>query len=376
MMNITHMDVKKLTQEPSANVRGMLAAKIAMDYRSGNFSDTEAEIADDIFRILLKDTEKKVRKTLSEQLCHCPHVPRDIVLRLAKDEADIAAPVLEYSYVLTEDDLVAIVASTKEAGKLCAVARRDNISERLSDQLVETRIERVMSDLFRNKGANFSERSLSKAWDYVSSSPSLLETLVHRGGLPLTVAEKLFTAVTDEMKEELSRSYKLSTPLIHKAVGDTREWEVLGIIPTGKSGDPNNDEQVEDLIDQLHMSGRLTHSLIIRALCTGNLNVFETGMARLANVPRVNARILLMDNGALGFYAIYKEAGMPEGFTQAVNTLLRISLEETDFGLHKRNDFRKRVIDRIYSEGAHKSVENMEYLLSIIGGRIAPTSVH
>ena len=376
MMNITHMDVKKLTQEPSAKVRGMLAAKIAMDYRSGNFSDTEAEIADDIFRMLLKDTEKKVRKTLSEQLCHCPHVPRDIILKLAKDEAEIAAPVLEYSYVLTEEDLMAIVHATREVTKLCAVARRDSISERLSEGLVETHNERVLHDLFKNKGASLSEHSLEKAWESISASPSLLETLVHRGGLPLTIAEKLYVAVADEMKIELAREYKLSTPLIHKAVGDTREWEILGIIPTGKGGDPNSDDQVEDLVDQLFLGGRLTHSLIIRALCTGNLNVFEAGIARLAGVPRVNARILLMDNGALGFYAIYKTAGMPEGFTEAVHTLLRISLEETDYGLHKRNDFRKRVIDRIYIEGAHRKVENMEYLLSIIGGRVAPASVH
>lgn len=374
-MNLSAMDFKKLTQEPSAKVRGMLASKIAMDYRAGNFSDREAAIADDIFRILLKDTEVKVRKAIAEQLSHCPHAPRDIIMKLAQDDVEVAMSVLEYSYVLTEDDLIEIVKSTKEVLKLTAIARRDNISENLSNQLLSTHNELVLASLFKNRGAALSETSLNHSWEIIVASGSLLETLVHRGGLPLTIAEKLFFAVSDELKRKLSKEYKLSTPMIHKASNDAREWEMLGIIPTHAT-DANDDEQVEDLVDQLHMSGRLTHSLLIRALCMGNLNVFEAGIARLAEVPRVNARILLMDSGAMGFGAIYKTSSMPEGFAEAIRVLLKISLEESDYGVNKRQDFRKRVIDRIYVEGHHRSVENMEYLLSIIGGKLAAATVH
>lgn len=376
MMNVTMMDVKKLTQEPSAKVRSMLAAKIAMDYRSGNFSESEAQIADDIFRILLKDVEKKVRKTLSEQLCHIPHVPHDIVLKLASDETDIAMPMLEFSHVLTEDDLISIVKSTKEVLKLCAVARRDVVQVRLADSLMETGQEEVLTNLFKNKGANLSQESLLEAWEAISGRGTLLETLVHRGNLPLTIAEKLYATVTDELKQTLTRQYKLNIPTAHRVTNETREWEMLGIIPTDGVISPDNDEQVEDLVDQLQMSGRLTHSLLIRALCMGSLSMFEAGVARLAGVPRVNARILLMDSGALGFHAIYETACMPEGFAEAVRVLLMIALEETDYGQHKRVDFKKRVIDRIYIAGYHRSVENMEYLLSIIGGKLAAANVH
>lgn len=375
-MNVTAMDIKKLTQEPSAKVRSMLAAKIAMDYRSGNFSESEAQIADDIFRILLKDVEKKVRKTLAEQLCHIPHVPHDIIAKLAADETDIALPVLEYSQVLTEDDLISIVQSTKEVLKLCAVARRDVVGPRLSDTLMESQQEQVLASLFKNSGAQLTQESLLDAWSVIAEKRSLLETLVHRGNLPLTIAEKLYATVSEEFKQKLTQQYKLAVPVAHKAASETREWEMLGIVPAGGAISPDNDEQVDDLIDQLQMSGRLTHSLLIRALCLGSLSVFEAGMARLAGVPRVNARILLMDSGALGFHAIYKTSGMPEGFAEAVRVLLMLALEETDFGQHKRVDFKKRVIDRIYMGGYHRSVENMEYLLSIIGGKLAAANVH
>ena len=374
MMNVTGMDVKKLTNEPSGRVRSMVAAKIAADYRSGNFSKAEAQIASDIFRILMKDVEKKVRKTLSEQLCMSPNVPHDIIMHLAQDENEVAIPVLESSIVLTEDDLMAIVRSTGEVIKLCAIARRDTVSEGLSACLLETRNENVLTTLFENRGANIAEKDMLIAWSQISSSKSLLETLVHRGGLPLSVAEKVYYVVSDELKRHMARSYKIGLPVADKAASDAREWEMLGILPSDGAISPDNDEDVEDLIDQLYMGNRLTHSILIRSLCVGALSIFEAGIARLAGVPRVNARILLMDSGSLGFQAIYKVANMPEGFYEAIRVLLRISLEETEFGRNKRADFRKRVIDRIYMEGHHRSVENMEYLLSIIGGKIGSGS--
>lgn len=351
----------------------MLATKIAADYQAGHFNESEAAIAADIFRILIKDTEKKVRQTLAEHLSHVQTVPHDIVWKLAHDEPEVSLPILEHSLVLSEDDLVAIVRGTREVLRLCAVARRQNIGERVSEGLIETHNEQVLTDLFQNGTAALSERSLLDAWRFVAGSRSLLEALVHRGQLPLTVAEKVYALVGDDLRRELTTQYKISSPVAQKAVADAREWEMLGIIPGDGSIDPINDDHVEDMIDQLHRGGRLTHSLLIRALCVGSLSVFETGMARLAGVPRVNARILLLDTGSLGFKAIYDAAHMPEGFFEAIRTLLKISMEETDFGRHKRNDFRRRVIDRIYIENYHRTVENMEYLLSIIGGRIAAT---
>ncbi|MDE3060196.1 MAG: DUF2336 domain-containing protein, partial [Pseudomonadota bacterium] len=141
-------------------------------------------------------------------------------------------------------------------------------------------------------------------------------------------------------------------------------------MPPASGGDLYNDEQIDDLVDQLFTGGRLTHSLLMRALCMGNLGLFEAGVARLARVPRVNARILMMDAGSLGFESLYKTAGMPEGFMEAVKVLLRTSLEESDYGSARNTDCRKRVIDRIYEEGHYHRVENLQYLLAIIGGKI------
>lgn len=351
----------------------MVAVKIAGDYRAGSFSPSEAGIATDIFRILVNDVEKKVRKALADELCYCPDVPHDIIMRLAEDDADVSSSILEHSIVLTEEDLIAIVESTTEVLKLCAIARRDTVSEGLSTSLLNTRLEQVAIELFHNRGASISEQSLLTSWGFISGKQGLLETLVQRGGLPLTVAEKVYYLVSDDLKRHMANTYKIGLPIADKAANDAREWQLLGILPSGGTISAPNDDQVEDLIDQLYMGTRLTPSFLIRSLCVGALSIFEAGIARLAGVPRVNARILLLDSGSLGFQAIYKAANMPEGFYQAVETLVKISLQETEYGKSKRSDFRKRVIERIYKERYNQTVENMEYLLSIIGGKIGET---
>lgn len=374
--NVTGMDVRKLMQEPSGKVRGMLAGKIALDYRSGNFNPSEQAIANDIFRILLKDIEKKVRQSIAEHLCHSPNVPKDIVNSLANDEVDVAVYVLEFSRVLNDEDLLKIVHSSEEVSKLRAIARRENVSAELSSGLIMTQNISVLGDLVRNNGAILTDHALLSVWPQLSSNHSLLEAMVDRGGLSLTIVEKMLTAVSDELRHRLIKQYRISAPIALKASSDAREWQLLGFVPANTNLDPDDDEEVENLVDQLQLMGRLTHSLLIRALCMGSLNLFETGLARLAGVPRVNARILFNDAGPLGFHSIYRAANMPVGFEDGVRVLLNVSLEESDYGYEKPDDFHKRVIDRIYREGYHRSIENMEYLLSIAGGKIAKDTHH
>src|SRR5262249_54499092 len=156
---------------------------------------------------------------------------------------------------------------------------------------------------------------------------------------------------SEEMKGRLAHMYRLPMIMVEEAAEDAREWATLGM--AAPEGNPalSSEADLEELVDQLYKNNRLTYSLVIRSLCTGDMGFFEAAVARLAGVPRVNARILLFDGGPLGFRAIYEKASMPEGFFEAICILLKISLEETGYGHFRREDFRQRVIARIQSAG-------------------------
>jgi uncharacterized protein (DUF2336 family) len=369
-MQLTAMDIQQFINNPSGIALDSLASKVVVAFTSGGFNLNESAIAADIFRLLLRDAEKSVRITLAEHLYDNLDAPHDVIFKLACDEIDVSEKILQHSLVLTDDDLVSIVESTKEVLNLCAIAKRNIVSERLSDALIDRRQEAILTSLFNNKGAELSEKGLTKAWDMIVESTTLLEVLVKRGGLPLTVAEKIFSSVSGELKNHIASQYKLSPSVVRKASVDAREWELLGILPIEDIDCPDCDERVEDLVEQLYMTGRLTHSLVIRALCMGCLNLFESSLARMADIPRANARILLM-GGSEGFRALYKTSNMPDGFVDAVEALLGITHKITEYGHTKPKDFRKEVIENIYVGGYNRSVDGMGYLLSIIDGKIS-----
>lgn len=369
-----------MIKDPSSISIDTLAEKVVVAFTSGVFNPSEEAIASDIFRLLLKDTEKSVRSTLAEHLYDSASAPRDVIFKLACDETDIAERVLRYSPVLTDDDLSSIIKSTKSVLNLCAIANRKKVSERVSDILIDTRQEAVLSSLFSNKGADIASDSLIRAWNTISSNNSLLEILVKRGGLPISIAEKIFTVVSDEFKSQLIREYDLSVAIAQGAAVDAREWGLLGLLPFDDITHPDYDERVEDLVNQLYDSDRLTPSLAVRALCMGFLNLFEAILAKMADIPRANARILIL-GGNDGFQALYKAAGMPEGFVDAVGVVLSISLRLTKYGHEKPMDFRKQLIENIYMKGYNRNVDGMSYLLSIIDGKISngqssPITVH
>ena len=109
---LSKADVEKLLQDPSANVWADAAAKIATHYGgSADFGESEKKLAEEMFSIMCRDAEERVRAALSDNLKDCEFLPHDLALTLAEDVALVSKPILTYSSVLTDDDLMSIVES-------------------------------------------------------------------------------------------------------------------------------------------------------------------------------------------------------------------------------------------------------------------------
>ncbi len=54
-------------------------------------------MAEQIFRIMVKDAEVRVREALAINLKENPNVPHDVAVTLAKDVDQVALPVLRFS---------------------------------------------------------------------------------------------------------------------------------------------------------------------------------------------------------------------------------------------------------------------------------------
>lgn len=370
-MNINRADIELLVREPSAAMRGRVAQKITTGYNFGQFTESEIQLANEIFRLLLKDTEARVRKVLAEELKHSMQVPHDIVWALANDVPEVAMPMLQYSYVLSEEDLIAIITATRDHPKLMAIAARESISKELAHALVETRDPDVAKKILSNRSASLAETTMELIIDEFERDNSVLGELVYRGGLPYGFAEKLFAISSENLKKQLTKKYRMSRAVVDEATGNARETATLQFLSPWMS-----QQEINKLIDTMHRNKRLTDSVIIRSLCIGDLRFFESSIAKRVGIPTSNARILLLDPGPLGFKALYESCNLPPNFYQAVRTMLRLALEETEYGSYRTTDFGARMVERITNSGYEKSIENMDALLSMIGrGMDAPNPV-
>lgn len=361
-MTLTFQDVEKLAAATSPKERIDVAGKVAENFARGIMTGREKDAAIEIFRLLVRDAEVKVRKVLGMQLRACKELPHDIALTLAQDVDVVAAPMLEYSTVLEEADLIAIIRSSRRTAKLSAVARRERVSLRLSDLLLEAYDPIVSATLFRNRGAEISEAGILGTIGLMATEESVIDALVERGGLPLSCVEKIFTSVSTDMKRRLAAQYHVSRHLIEGKMEYAREWATLGTISSAE------DQNVEELVRGMLEQRKLTSSIVVRSLCTGDLRFFEHSMAALTGVPIANTRELMRDYGDGGFQSLYRQSPLPPAYYPAVKKLLDVTFEATENGKVVPSDFSKLVVDGITSRGYDKSVEYMPLLLAIIQG--------
>lgn len=353
-------DVAKLIADPSGDHRAEAAEKVGAVFSSGKLTSKERELAEDIFRSMVQDAEVRVRQALSESLKHNPDIPHDVAADLAKDVIEVSAPILEFSEVLTDEDLIEIVRNHDEEHQVM-VAKRKTVSTDVSDALSDTDSEKVVATLVQNEGAEISEQTYDKVITKFSSSEAVMEPLVDRPQLPIKVAERLVTAVSETIRQKLVAKHDLSPDMAMDLILETRERATLSLVP-GSSGTMS----VQHLVDQLAENDRLTPSLLLRSLCLGDQVLFEVGIAKLAGIPVPNAYILIHDKGGKGLSALFEKCHLSKNMLAVAHAALAAA-EETDYnGLEgDKERFRQRMIERVLTQFEKEiDSENFDYLIS------------
>lgn len=352
-------DVAKLLADPSGSHRAEAAAKVSAEFASGALSDSERSIAEDIFRAMVKDVEVKVRQALSDSLANNPDVPHDVAKTLAGDVAEVALPIIENSIVLTDADLVEIV-QTSGVDEQIAVARREHVGEIVVDALVETSDEDVVAVLVANDGAELSENTMGKVLDEFGESEKVNSPMARRKTLPIGVAERLVTLVSDKLKDHMVAHHEFSPDMAADLLLDCRERATINLLEPGADS-----TDVIALVEQLHHNGRLTSTIIMRALCVGDTTFFEAALARRANVPVANAYRLVYDKGDLGLKQLFKKASMPTSMLFMTRTALQVAGEMTVTSGDDREHFKQVMIERVLTtcEDDFDS-DNLDYFIS------------
>ena len=365
---LTAVDVERLLADPSPQSRAETAAKVAAGF-GPTLGDTERGIAEEIFRIMVKDAETRVREALADSIKDNPSIPKDVALALAADIDSVSLPIIRHSDVLTDDDLLAIIATDSEA-KQIAVAQRPKVSEQISRALVDTERGSVVSTLVANNGAEISRDTFDKVVETLGDNVGVQEAMVRRHQLPVAIAERLLTMVSENLREELAARHEMPGGMADFLVLQSREKATVSLSGESSAAD------VMVLVRQLHESDRLTSSIILRALCMGDLPFFEAALSVLTGVPLVNARKLIYDPGELGLQRIYLAAKLPEpqfiAARAAVRAVEELEYDCADDSSHDRQRFLRRLIEMILTQydelGVEFETDDLDYLITKIDG--------
>lgn len=366
--NLDSGDVARLLAEPTPENRADAAVKVSAQFTAGNLSDAERKIAEEIFEIMVKDAEVRVREALSESLKNSDFIPHDVAVTLAKDVKEVAMPMLEFSEVLTDEDLVAIIQS-QDSDRQQAIASRANVSSGLADSIVENSVDvSVVVTLVKNEGATLKENTMDKVLDRYGENEQVNVPLAQRAQLPIKVAERLVSLVSEKVRDHLVTHHEMSSNTVMDLFFNARERATASLIH-------EEDDEIGfgELVDQLFENGRLTETLIFRALCLGDVIFFELALAKLADIPIENAYILIHDRGDLGLKAIYDKCGLSPELFPVVEAALEVSREMNASASEDRVRNKSRMIERILTrcEGTVDN-ESFEYFIThIVGAKAA-----
>jgi uncharacterized protein (DUF2336 family) len=310
-----------LAHDKDPGIRCELAGKIA---RLAPSLDQEAradirELTLEILQDLARDQIPRVRQIVSEALKDIAGAPPEIIKRLARDaDLMVAAPVLQFSPVLTDDDLIAVIAEGAASGQLAAISRRDGLAEDVSDAVAGSLDEFAIAALLANDSAQIREETLDAIIEQAASVPEWHAPLVSRPQLPSGAAVRLAQFVADQLLDVLQNRKELNAAAIDAVSSEVRRRLTEPLLP----GQPLGGSQITAItvtesdpihasVIRQHAAGKLLVDDIYRALDKGDRNFVASALAVRAEIPLAIVIATIKSKSAKGLTALVWKAGIP-----------------------------------------------------------------
>ena len=355
---LSEAEVAVLLGDPAEPARVKAAGRLGERVAAGSLTAVEREAASQVLRAMMRDAAVRVRVALAEALKESPFLPHDLAIMLAHDVEEVALPILQFSTVLQDADLIEIIRAGAPE-KQIAVAKRKEVSASVATALVHTDNHIAVATLVQNPGAVLDAPLLDTVYAKFGSCEAVVGPLGRRPGIPVALSERLVAMTSERLRDYLSKRRDVPEAIVTQLVLRTREQVTVQL----RSPHFPAEEAVE-LVAQIAEAQRLTPSLILRALCLGDVSFVEASLAQLGRISLFNARRLIHDSGVYGFRSLYDRAGLPSAFFPAFKVGLEVAHETTlDGAANDRERYRRQMIERILTQFEELGADDLDYLL-------------
>ena len=221
-------DVNNLAQNTNVENKTIVAQKLGNFYSTKDLSPSLVKLAEDIFRIMVRDTEILVREALADSLKNCNGLPKDVVEAIINDKDSVAVPFLQYYSALTKEELIKILEMPGVA-KHKAVAKRVNLPDEMSKYIAERCSDEVVGELVSNEKAIISEKTFDVILAKYSENEDIKKRLVYRSELPPSIVEKIVDKLSYKLKTYLMLHHNLTKDMASNLVEEVKERITISI---------------------------------------------------------------------------------------------------------------------------------------------------
>jgi uncharacterized protein (DUF2336 family) len=308
--------------------------------------------------MLLDDPSPLVRRALAEELAGSADAPHAVIHALASDQADIAALVLARSPLLIDAELVDVIGSGN-SDLQTAIASRVPLQSAVAAAIAEAGSVEACIAALENPHAAFAPISFDRLVTRFGRIGAVREAMFARADLPMAARHALIGMLSSLLADFVVDREWVTRSRADQVVRDARDRGTVTIAALGP------DPDTRPLVRHLRASGQLTAGLVLRALLSGHVAMFEEVLAELSGLPLGRVRALVNGRGAAGFRAVYEKAGMPPSvfpaFREAVAALGEASSEDAASSRLKR-----QVVERVLAQCEHADVGDVEPLLILL----------
>ncbi len=279
-----------LADDEDEDVRAELAVKIArlMPGLSERESSHIFALTIETLECLARDAAVRVRAILAEEIKSLNCVPRDIALMLARDlNAIVATPILQYSPLLSDADLVEIIACGQVQEVLTAIASRKPLNEDVSEKLVQSLNVPAVAALLVNPDSRIRKETMDRIIEQAEEINTWHMPLALRADLSARAVRRIGSLVGASILERLAARNDLSDTTrvylnreLRVRLSESTEAEPCGTPPA-------------ELIAIARREGRLDGLFVEQAAQAGQREIVTLALAVLGNVTEQTVKKML-----------------------------------------------------------------------------------
>jgi len=328
-------DNDEIVREKLAGKIGNKAAHVDPD---GDAKSTK--MVHQLLDSLAKDQLPAIRGIISDAIKSLDNVPKPIVSLLAKDVDDlVASPILEFSPLLSDAELVQIVGGAGTTA-LTAVARRNELGASVSDAVASTGDTDAIVTLLQNETANIEDTTFDRIAELAADQEQLHAPMVGRGDLPSETIRKVAGFVSDTLLEQLTSRNDLDDSLRDEIrskieerlngsasndLDDSLRDEIRSKIEERLNGSASNDSGIElnnsQSIAEAHeefRKGRVPAHRIMRRLNGGDFSFVVAVITLMSGIRHESLANAILQNNAQAVVSAAWKSGLDPYLTETI----------------------------------------------------------